>query len=347
MGGIISGMKIDEDRGLFYSPPGKLKGTALLLHEALVNRGLTVRSLQDGRGSYHLFDYAGATRVIVGVVPDASSGTVRPIADNKLMTYALLAGGGIVNDMLIPTMPYGSDDHEGAIGFLRKHSRIVVKPVDGAHGYGVTTNVESKSQLDQAIGEALSISASETAILQKEVSGNDYRLLVIGGETIAAMIRQPAQVVGDGSSTVERLIEQENTNPDRGDQPYTAKMNKIDVGLAKSYLGRDGMGRIPSQGEMVQVVGTANMGTGGRSIEALSRIPDHIKRRAEQISAALGAFVLGVDIIANDDFSKAWLVEVNASPSFILHESPSEGEPVSVSSIYVDRLLGLYEASRL
>lgn len=322
-----------------------MTGTGVLIRDELIRRGIDVASEQVSSAvSYHTFVYGARRHYIVGTVPDISSGTSKQIADCKQLSYRVLSSNENTADYLLPTIDYSSD--ASAELFLKEHHTIVVKPVDGAHGYGVTTDVDSASRLAIALKAAMDNSATKSVILQKQVWGDEYRLLVIDGELVAVIVREPASVIGDGKHTVKELIDLENrTNKERGELPYSKPLNKISIKAVQSYLSQSELNSVPAARQRVQVVGTSNMGTGGSSREAMNEIPVFLKQLAVQVANQVGAFVCGVDIIADANFEHFWLLEVNASPTFIMHESPVIGKSIPVTSIFIDKLLRAYDGT--
>lgn len=309
------------------------------IYDELMRRGVEVEDvwLSSG-GTLLMFEYAGKLRCISGVAPDISSGTGRTIANNKHIAYMIATRLGLVT----PATEQYHDDAQARM-FLKKHGRIVVKPLDGAHGDGVVTGIMTEKQLSQAIEVSRNI--SDTVLLQQQVQGTDVRILVVDGRVIAASERQPASVVGDGSKTIEQLIVYENTaNPLRG-KNYQKPMNYIDITKARRFIGSR-MEDIPAPGEVVQVVGVANIGSGGVAVNRTGQLPEELVQSAMMIAKELGLFICGVDFMY-DKAREMWhFIEINSSPSFGLHLWPHEGEAVDVTGVYVDALLGVYNRDR-
>ena len=307
------------------------------IYSALERRNIAVRAveLSDG-GTILLFDYAGKQRAISGTSPDLTSATGRTTANNKYVSHVTAEHIGMP---LPQTALYDTDDQAAA--FLAAHGTIVVKPLNGAHGNGVTTNIRTHEQLTAALDRARTYSTS--VLLQQQVSGNDLRILVIDGRLAAATERVPATVIGDGKRTVAELIEHENaTNPLRGDN-YEKPMNRIASDIATLYIGDDGLARVPATGEHVQVVGTANIGTGGSAIDRTGTVPQELVSAAERFADTIGVYTCGVDFLYDAERQTWFFIEANTSPSFGLHLWPTEGDGVDVTEIFVSRLLASYD----
>lgn len=307
------------------------------IYNELLDRKLDVRHASVLGGTFLAFKYNGKVRTISGVNSDLSSSASRTICDNKHITDLV---AGMIGIATPDTTAYV--DSVSAEAFLKRHTTIVVKPADGAHGNGITTNITTIEQLEAAITKALQYSISNNVLLQQQVKGDDYRVLVLDGEVIAAAERVPASVTGDGASTIAALIEHENvTNPDRGIY-YEKPLNKIDVTAAMRYLGAR-LNTIPEDGEQVVVVGAANIGSGGKAIDRTNTIPAEMAAVATRICKEIGAFICGVDFMY-DVSKQSWhLIELNSSPSFGLHHSPSVGEGTDVTKLFVDRILMRYD----
>lgn len=224
--------------------------------------------------------------------------------------------------------------------FLKQHKRLVVKPIDAAHGDGVTTGVSSMSKAEVAIEIARGYSPSKTVILQEMVDGEDLRLLVIDKKVVAATKRVHASVTGDGVSTIEELINNENSQNDLRGENYMKSLNIIDIDAARRHLGKN-MLTVVREGVSVPVVGTANIGTGGTCVDITDSIPKEAQQKAVDFSQHIGLPVCAVDFIASDiTYEKSYkFIEVNSCPSFGLHLRPSVGNAQPVDILFVDYLM--------
>jgi len=313
-----------------------MKTSVKQIYDALCAQHIDIEIVQlSDEATLLLFTYEGKLRAISGTSPDLTSSTGRTIANNK---YASAQVARRLDIPLPETVLY--EDDAQARAFLERRQVMVVKPLDAAHGNGVTTAIRSVEQLQKAVKSAQE--QSSTVLLQQQVSGTDLRILVIGGELAAVAERVPAKVVGDGQLSIAALIAKENdTNPLRGVN-YEKPLNQIDVTAAVRYIGEDGMLRVPDEGESVQVVGTANIGTGGHAVNRTGEIPAQIVEQAVTFAKETGAFMCGVDFLY-DQTAQAWyFIEANSSPSLGLHLWPTIGESVDVTTLYVDRLLEQY-----
>lgn len=220
---------------------------------------------------------------------------------------------------------------------------LAVKPIDGNHGRGITTNIRCFEKALKAFTAARKISSD--VIVEQSVEGDDYRFLVVNYKLVAAAKRTPAMVVGDGISTLKQLIARVNADPDRGDG-HESRLTKITVDrhtrllLAEQNLTLDSV--IPLGKELL-LKRTANLSTGGTSTDVTDLVHRENVFLAERIARLMQLDVCGIDIIASDvrvPFSpgNGAILEVNAGPGFRMHTDPSYGTPRNVAEPVIDML---------
>ncbi|RCJ30915.1 cyanophycin synthetase [Nostoc minutum NIES-26] len=219
---------------------------------------------------------------------------------------------------------------------------VAVKPVVGHKGIGVTADVQDSKELESAYGRALAAipeNQPTRIIVEKSISGSDFRLLCVDGRFVAATERRPASVVGDGYLTIAELIRQENRKPARLDSP-TSPMSKIQVDEAMElYLDeqRLSLNSVIEKGRTVYLRKVANLSAGGISINATDTIHDDNIILAQDIAQYFQLTCLGIDVIAKN-LSESWksggfaILEINAAPGVLMHLNPSVGESVDVPS---------------
>lgn len=220
---------------------------------------------------------------------------------------------------------------------------LVVKPVDGNHGRGITVNIMNYEDALIAFHNAKTVSAA--VIIEKFITGFDYRLLVINNVLVAAALRTPANVVGDGKLTVQELIDKVNSDPRRGfgHENVLTKItvNDLTLGLIKSS-GYTVDSVIP-EGEMLVLKDTANLSTGGTAEDVTDFVHPANISMVERISRIVDLDICGVDIMSSDisqplkDTGGA-VLEVNAGPGFRMHLAPTKGLPRNVAAPVIDKL---------
>ena len=229
---------------------------------------------------------------------------------------------------------------------------LVIKPIDGNHGKGNTTNITTWEQALIALEAAKQY--GRNVIVEKFITGFDFRILVINYKFICAALRTPAAVTGDGKHSIQWLIDETNKDPRRGyghekvltqitiDQ-FTQKM--LDE---KAYT----LDTIPAKGEFVVLKPTANLSTGGTSTDVTDEVHPANIFMCERIAKIIGLDICGIDIMAADLRTSVTenggaILEVNAAPGFRMHIEPSEGLPRNVAEPVVDMLFPKGSAGRI
>jgi cyanophycin synthetase len=217
---------------------------------------------------------------------------------------------------------------------------VAVKPVVGHKGIGVTPDVKDLDELEWAYDRALAAipeNQQTRIIVEKSISGKDFRLLCVNGKFVAATERNPASVVGDGYSTISELIRQENRKPARLDTP-TSPMSKIIIDdEMEFYLEEQGLSlnTVLNPEEKVYLRKVANLSAGGMSINSTHIIHDDNIILAQDIAQYFRLTCLGIDVIA-ENLSESWksgnlaILEINAAPGIFMHFNPAIGDSVDV-----------------
>jgi cyanophycin synthetase len=220
---------------------------------------------------------------------------------------------------------------------------LVIKPVDGNHGKGNTTNITTWEQAVKAFEAAKQY--NRTLIVERFITGYDFRALVINYKFICAALRTPASVVGDGVHSIQWLIDETNKDPRRGyGHEKVLTQIKVDdfTGKMLSDLNYT-LETVPAQGELVLLKPTANLSTGGTSTDVTDEVHPANIFLFERIAKIIGLDICGIDIMTNDlrtpvtDNGGA-ILEVNAAPGFRMHTHPAEGLPRNVAEPVVDML---------
>lgn len=229
---------------------------------------------------------------------------------------------------------------------------IVTKPVDGNHGKGATTNINNWE--DALRGLEAAKKYSRGVIVEKFITGQDHRVLVINYKFVAAAIRKPASVIGDGISNIQELIDKTNEDPRRGyGHEKTLTQIKVDDFtldmLAKANLTLESI--LPNGKELL-LKPTANLSTGGTATDVTDMVhPDNIFM-CERIARIIGLDICGIDIMAENltepvkDNGGA-ILEVNAAPGFRMHIDPAEGIPRNVAEPVIDMLYPKGSSARI
>jgi cyanophycin synthetase len=229
---------------------------------------------------------------------------------------------------------------------------IVLKPLDGNHGKGASINV--KTWEDAVEGLAYAKKYSHRVIVEKFITGYDFRVLIIDNKLVAAAKREPAHVKGDGKQTIQQLIEETNLDPRRG-YGHENVLTQIDVDRdTTDLLEKLGytLETVPRKDEVVYLKSTANLSTGGTSVDITDMIHPENIFLCERISRVIGLDICGVDIMAENltqplKETGGCILEVNAAPGFRMHLAPSEGLPRNVAAPVIDMLYPPGKPSRI
>ncbi|QHI38144.1 Cyanophycin synthetase [Kordia antarctica] len=229
---------------------------------------------------------------------------------------------------------------------------LVVKPVSGNHGRGITVDVNTLEEAIVAFKAAQEVSRS--VIIEKFVTGDDYRLLVINNVLVAAAKRTPAHVVGDGKSTIQQLVDKVNEDPRRGyGHEEVLTMIKIND-LTETLIADKGytLETVLEKDEVMILKDTANLSTGGTAEDVTDIVHPANVFMAERISKIIDLDICGIDVMTSDiskplEDTGGAVLEVNAGPGFRMHLAPTEGLPRNVAAPVIDKLFPPGSTSRI
>jgi len=229
---------------------------------------------------------------------------------------------------------------------------VVLKPLSGNHGRGVSINLKTPDEVEAAFEKARE--HGRNVIVESYLEGYDHRLLVVNGKLVAAAKRMPGHVVGDGKNTIEQLVDTVNEDPRRG-VGHEKVLTRLEFDhQAEHLLQKVGYDRntVPKKGEIVYLRSTANLSTGGTAIDVTDVIHPDNREMAERTIKAIGLDIGGVDFLTKDitkSFREAGggICEVNAGPGFRMHVAPSEGTPRDVAGPVIDMLFPPDQPSRI
>lgn len=313
---------------------------------AAVARNIPFRRLTDG--SLVTFGWGSKQRRIQAAEIDRTSAIAEAIAQNKELTKKLLAAAGV-------PVPGGRavEDVEDAwkvaceIGLP-----VVVKPKDGNQGKGVTVNVTTREQLNDAYVAAKEF--RDNVMVESYIPGDDFRLLVVGGKLAAAARRDPPQVVGDGKHTVRELVDQVNLDPRRGSGHATSltKIRFDDIALASLSSQGFTAESVPTKGKRVRLRNNANLSTGGSATDVTDDVHPEVAARAVAAAQMVGLDICGVDVVCESvlkpiEEQGGGIVEVNAAPGLRMHLSPSFGKGRAVGEAIISAMFADDEDGRI
>ncbi len=314
--------------------------------EAARNRGIPVRRLNTE--SLVQLGYGSRQRRILAAQTDRTGAVAEAIAQDKQLTRSLLRAMGVP----VPEGRPVTDAEDAWKAAQEIGVAVVVKPQYGSQGRGVATDLTTREQVMAAYNAARE--ESRWILVERYAPGADYRLLVVGDRVVAAARREPAQVVGDGRSTVKQLIDQVNLDPRRGDDHATVLSKlKLDA-IALGVLGEQNYtaDSVPPAGQKVLIRRNANLSTGGTAADVTDEVHPEVAARVVEAAKMVGLDVAGVDVVAVDisqplESQGGIVVEVNASPGLRMHIEPSSGKSRPVGEAIIDSMFAPAENGRI
>ena len=313
------------------------------IYDAARNMGIPV--MRIGKNSMLQLGYGARQRRIEATITDSTSCIAVDMACDKLLTRDIL------KTACIPVAE--GDCADNADDLLKVCSRIgypvVIKPLDGNQGRGVTVGIKDDATALWAYGIASKI--NEKVIVEKYIEGKDYRILVVDKKVVSVSLRMPPCVVGDGVHSLWELIEIENENPLRG-YDHEKPLTKIKIDdILVNYLKSKGLSLeyVPRQGETVTLRFNANLSTGGVAKDCTDIIhPDNIEyaiRAAEALNLDIaGVDMCTIDISQSINENGGVILEVNACPGIRMHMYPSYGKSRNVAAHIINYLFKDREA---
>jgi cyanophycin synthetase len=312
--------------------------TMTVLIQAARRRGIPVR--RDPDDEVVQLGLGARLRHLDGAMTDFTSVIATDITSDKHRTKRLLRRVGlpVPRGDTAATLEQALEIAED-IGYP-----VLLKPLDANDGRGISGRLDGPDAV--AAAWLLAVAEHPTVVVEGFAPGRDHRVLVVGGRAVAVAERVPAHVVGDGARTVRALAEEANRNPARDPRSPAASLRPLPLDeLTAAWLARSGLtlDSVPATGERVELRGTANISTGGTSIDRTDEI--HPRNRTLSVLAAdaVGLDVAGLDVLTPDigvpfDENGAVIIEVNASPGIRMHTDPDEGEPRDAAGAIVEML---------
>ncbi len=336
VGDPVDANDIVERLQQLYSDVRLGPSTAAIVEEAR-RRGIPVRRLNNH--SLVQLGLGKNLRRIQATMTDFTSAIGIEIAQDKDDTKRVLGNIGLpVPKGDVATTNEGAIEIAAEIGYP-----VILKPLDASHGRGISGRVGNAAEITKAWPNAREL--GRRVVVETFAEGNDHRVLVVNGKVAAAAERVAAHVIGDGTSTVRQLVERANLDPRRG-FGHTKILTRLPADrLTEAFLAEQGrtLETVPAKDERVFLRATANLSTGGTSIDRTDDMhPDNVTA-CEMAAGAVGLDIAGIDVITPDisvPFREngAVIIEVNAAPGIRMHTHPTEGTPRNVGAPIIDML---------
>lgn len=306
--------------------------TQALLFDA-IQKGLKIEIL-DERDQFISLQFGDHLEYVKNGNMTSHDSYISPlIMENKVVTKKVLAKAGFN----VPQSLEFTDVKSAVENFpLFENRAVVIKPKSTNFGLGISIFQQGVTDRDD-FAKAVEIAFREDKEIMVEdyLLGTEYRFFVLGDQTLAVLLRVPANVIGDGVHTVAELVAAKNDHPLRGDGSRTP-LKKIALGdIEQLQLKEQGLtvNSIPAKDQLVQLRANSNISTGGDSIDMTDEMHASYKEIAVGISKAMGAAVCGVDLIIPDlkqpaePSLRSWgVIEANFNPMMMMHIFPFSGQ---------------------
>ncbi|MFW6067466.1 MAG: N-acetylglutaminylglutamine synthetase [Myxococcota bacterium] len=303
---------------LFIAPPPEeeLNPYAEIIIREARRRGIVVEVL-DEEDAYFALSFGGRTIVCRESLSELTSAIAMSRCQDKRVTRRVLSRAGLS----LPAQQRAGDDVQNE-AFLAEHGRVVVKPTAGEQGAGVSVDIRTPEGVREAVARA----GAADVILEQMVDGQDLRIIVIDFRVVAAAVRRPPQIIGNGKDSVRRLIEKQS----RRRAAATGGESHIPVDdetrRCLSDAGRT-LDDVPAEGEVITVRKTANLHTGGTIHDVTDRLHPRLRQAAEEAALALNIPVVGLDFIVPDPQQPDyWIIEANERPGLANHDPAPTAE---------------------
>jgi cyanophycin synthetase len=287
---------------------------------------------------FGLYELKKDNVIALGVGYDKQNIVTNKICKNKYLTYKVLERKGI---NCFPRHQYYTfrDIQKTFKDFVEWNCPVVIKPCSGTYGgMGVTVNIKTVRDLKNAIVESF-VFDSENYLMEQYIEGSHFRILVLKGNFIACYQRVPARIIGDGKSSIKKLLKTENKkrNTDKAenslypinvDNEVRRKLKSIDKTM-DSVLGKN---------EEIYVKDVINLHSGGE-VRNVENVSEDIKSLCKKVAQILDVYLAGFDFITTDiskplNETRGVMNEVNSSPGIEgFYKTTNSGTSVDVADI--------------
>ena len=309
---------INEKLFLGPRPDEQLNPYAKLIVDEARRRGIGVEII-DAEGGLFRLTSGGRSVACRESLSELTSAVAMSICDDKAVTRRILAGAGVT----VPAQ-IAADDEVAIAAFLAEHGRVVVKPARGEQGRGVAVGLSTL----EAVGEAVSAARQlcDRVLIEACAEGQDLRLVVIDYRVVAAAIRRPAHIIGDGQSNARDLIERQS----RRRSAATGGESRIPLDAETTRCLADvgfGLDDVPPDGVEIQVRSTANLHTGGTIHDVTDNVHPALVSAAVLAARTIEIPVVGIDLMVPSPFASSYVfIEGNERPGLANHEPQPTAE---------------------
>ena len=309
---------INQPLFLGPGPEAGLNPYAQILVEEAYKRGIDVH-IDDANAGLFTLSHGGRRIRCRESLTDLTSSISMSLCQDKSLTHKVLSAAGLN----VPTQQRAGNADDN-LAFLEEHLRVVVKPLDGEQGNGVAVDLQTIEHVQDAIKAAQAFDSR--VLLESFHEGHDLRIVVIGYEVIAAAIRRPAQVIGDGQHNVRQLIEAQSRRRQAATQGESRIPLDAETLRAVQAAGYDYDSILPA-GQLLAVRRTANLHTGGCLEDVTAILHPVLADAAVRAARALDIPVVGLDMmVPGADQPEYVFIEANERAGLANHEPQPTAE---------------------
>ncbi len=292
---------------------------ARLITDEARRRGIMVDVI-DAEGGFFRLTHGGRTVRCRESLSELTSAVAMSICDDKAVTRRIVERAGVV-------VPEQLEAEAGAAeleAFLRRHGKVVVKPARGEQGKGVSVGLDTMEAVTAATQAARTL--SDRVIVEQHVAGEDLRLVVIDYRLVAAAVRRPPRVMGDGQSTVRALIDRQSRR--RAAATGGESRIPVDDETTRCLAGQGfGIDDVLPEGTEITVRKAANLHTGGTIHDVTGEVHPGLADAAVRAARAIEIPVVGIDfVVATPSQPDYAFIEANERPGLANHEPQPTAE---------------------
>ncbi|MET3791234.1 N-acetylglutaminylglutamine synthetase [Aquamicrobium terrae] len=292
---------------------------ARLIVDEATRRGIHVE-ITDAEGGFFRLSYGGRSIHCRESLSELTSGVAMSICDDKAITRRVVSAAGLS----VPDQIEAGEDRKALATFLARHGKVVVKPARGEQGRGISVGITTMEALEEAIATARQV--CERVLLEACFTGTDLRLVIIGYKLVAAAVRCPPRVIGDGATDIRGLIKLQSRRRSAatGGESRIPLDAETDRCLAEQGLDLD---TVLEEGREITVRKAANLHTGGSIHDVTASVHPALVEAACTAANAIDIPVVGIDLMVRDPAQPDYVfIEANERPGLANHEPQPTAE---------------------